>query len=137
MKNVIFSVGLIALQCIAAHSEAACLQYNQDGIKLIGRIELRTFFGPPNYGENPDTDSRETQALLVLDKPVCVQADTKTFEDAENDQTEVTLVPVGKVAFSQFDKRHVEVVGSLFHAISGHHHTPVLISVTLPPKLVE
>jgi len=136
MKHSILSISILFLASIA-YAEPDCLRYNQDGIILTGRMVLQTFFGPPNYGENPETDSKETQALLKLDKPICVSKDRKNYEEAESSQTEVTLVPIGKINFNQYAEKHIRVSGSLFHSFTGHHHTSVLISVTEQPSVVE
>lgn len=89
---------LIALSTHLINAEAQCLKYNEDGVVLTGKVVLQTFFGPPNYGEDPTTDSKEKQAILKLDQPICVSADPKNNEDAEAGQTEVTLVPMQKSA---------------------------------------
>jgi hypothetical protein len=39
---------------------------------LAGQMETKSFYGPPNYGENPATDSIETFRLIRLDKPALV-----------------------------------------------------------------
>ena len=71
-----------------------CMHYAGEPVSLAGKVVLRTFFGPPNYGENPDTDSRETQAILILPRPICVDANAADNDAAENGQSEVTLVSV-------------------------------------------
>lgn len=63
-----------------------CLHYSGDTVTLVGNVKLQTFYGPPNYGENPDTDSRETQAILLLAKPICVDANPSASEEAEQNQ---------------------------------------------------
>lgn len=108
---------------------ASCLHYSGDVVTLTGKVKLRTFFGPPNYGETPDTDSRETQAILLLGKPICVEANSKDNENAEQDQREVTLVPLGKENLKDYEGMQIMVQGTLYHAFNGHHHTPVLIEI--------
>ncbi|ATG89166.1 DUF4431 domain-containing protein [Methylomonas koyamae] len=108
---------------------ASCLHYSGDPITLTGKVKLQTFFGPPNYGENPDTDSRETQAILLLEKPICVEANPKDYEEAEQNQREITLVPQGKENLKVYEGKQIMVQGTLYHAFTGHHHTPVLIEI--------
>ena len=74
---------------------ASCLHYGGSLVTLSGKVQLQTFFGPPNYGENPATDSREIQAILLLEKPICVEANPKDYDEAEQNQGVVTLVPLG------------------------------------------
>ena len=75
---------------------ASCLHYGGSPVILNGKVKLQTFLEPPNYDENPGTDSRETQAILLLDNPVCVEENPRDYEKAEQNQREITLVPFGK-----------------------------------------
>lgn len=90
---------------------------------------LRTFFGPPGYGENPKTDSRETQGVLLLERSICIDQNTDDFDPAETNQSEVTLVPINSVNLSSYVGKSVRVSGTLFHANTGHHHTAVLMEL--------
>jgi hypothetical protein len=103
---------------------------------LTGKVIERTFYGPPNYGENPKSDSKERQALLVLDHPICVRRDPSIeMSQKEQNQELITLVPIGPIDLRPFLGKHVRVSGKLFRAITGHHHTPVLISLSSAPVL--
>lgn len=117
--------------CAASQPWAApqCLHYAGDAVALAGKVTLETFYGPPNYGENPETDSREAQTILVLAKPICVSANPSTNDEAETNQLRVTLVPPAGVNLGSYKGRSVMAEGTLFHAITGHHHTPVLMQV--------
>ncbi len=108
---------------------ASCLHYGGSPVTLSGKVKLQTFFGPPNYGENPDTDSRETQAILALAKPICVEENPVEYEEAEQNQLEVTLVPLKKENLKSYEGKQIVVQGTLYHAHTGHHHTPVLIEI--------
>jgi hypothetical protein len=110
-------------------ASATCLHYLGAPVTLIGTVTLRTFYGPPNYGENPSTDARETQAILLLDKPICVEANPSDSDDAETGQLQVTVVPLAGTDLRRFEGAKVEVSGVLFHANTGHHHTAVLIDL--------
>ncbi|MBI5918371.1 MAG: DUF4431 domain-containing protein [Nitrosomonadales bacterium] len=106
-----------------------CLHYSGSPVTLTGKVKLQTFFGPPNYGENPDTDSRETQAILLLAKPICMEANPAEYEEAEQNQLEVTLVPLKKENLKSHEGKQIAVQGTLYHAHTGHHHTQVLIEI--------
>lgn len=111
-----------------AFAGSKCFEYGPE-VRLQGHVVLRTFYGPPGYGENPKTDSRETQAILKLDRPICTEANPREYEDAEENQKEVTLIPPSGMGFSKLVGRSVSVNGTLFHSHTGHHHTAVLIDV--------
>ncbi|MGY4516710.1 DUF4431 domain-containing protein [Lysobacter sp. HA18] len=123
---------LLALSPVAARAE--CLRYEPSVVALSGTLSTRTFYGPPNYGEDPLTDSRERQVLLRLDAPMCTTTSPDGDDVAEKGQREVTLT------FADLDLRpyigkHVRIEGTLFHAITAHHHTSVLIDINALPTL--
>ncbi len=126
-----FTAALLCFFAFNGNAFSACKTYDTEGITLKGKVELKTFFGPPNYGENPETDAKEVQALLKLDMPLCTIESVD--EQAEKNQNLVTLIPLGNFSLKKFSGQHVSVTGSLIHSISGHHHTPVLIDLKFPP----
>src|ERR1700724_3559638 len=72
IRSRMFSVTPLAVTIVMAPTAATAapfLHYMGKPVSLTGNVESRTSFGPPNYGENPDTDSRETQAILIMRKP--------------------------------------------------------------------
>jgi hypothetical protein len=108
------------------------LHYEPEKITLKGRVVSRTFYGPPNYGENPKTDSRESQYILILDSTVDVVAGSDPTDQTERGVKRATLV-VNDFAANPVRPllgRRVLIEGTLFHAITGHHHTRVLITVS-------
>jgi hypothetical protein len=77
-------------------------------------------------------DKPETYWILHLDAPVCVAASADN--DAESSVTDLQLI-LSTEEYARFRKFvrqdiRVEVRGKLSHAITGHHHTPVLLEVT-------
>jgi hypothetical protein len=120
LRRVVAAFALAATGAVRAE----CLGFDEP-VTLEGTIVYETFFGPPDYGEDPQTDALETQAILKLWTPVCsVAADT---HPGVADQREVTLVPGSGVHFA--NGQRVRVRGGLFVAHTGHHHTPLLLSV--------
>jgi hypothetical protein len=102
---------------------------------LAGTIASREYYGPPGYGETPAIDRRERQAVLLLDQPTCVDRSADGNDGPETGQKVVTLVPLKRdVRLAMHLNQHVKVRGKLFHAISGHHHTPLLIQLRHEPQ---
>jgi hypothetical protein len=102
-------------------------------VTLTGKVVSRRFYGPPNYGENPKTDSRESQYILLLDSAIDVIASKDDpMNETEHGVKKVTLVVFDFKAHpvEPLLGRRVEVEGTLFHAHTGHHHTKVLIEVS-------
>lgn len=121
------AVLLACLLSVSAGAVAApCHSYDRPAT-MTGKVVIKTFFGPPNFGENPKTDSRVTQGLLIPAKPICVNADDEY--DLEENQTEVTLVPPRGVKLKTLAGKQVTVEGTLFHADNGHHNTTILMMV--------
>lgn len=109
------------------------LKYDPATVTLAGTVSIREAFGPPGYGENPRSDRKERYFLLTLDAPVSVEGSPHDVANARS-ETGVTAV---QMVFSdtcpfkrKWRNKHVWVSGRLFHAITGHHRTPVLIQVT-------
>ena len=123
---------LLSSACCAA---STCVKYEDPTVSLKGKVIVRTFFGPPGYGENPKADSKEQQALLVLDHAICV--DASRDEEGATNEIEITLVPIGNFGLSTFVGKRVTVKGSLFHANTAHHHTKVLMQLEQPSAVTE
>lgn len=98
-----------------------------------GKLIRRMYYGPPNYGENPDTDSKQYPFILQLDKPIDVIAeDDDEFNSDIFEVTEIQVVPMNKEQtelLDQYINKRVLIQGTLFEAIFGGHHTEVLIEL--------
>lgn len=107
------------------------LSYEPAVVELKGRLSVKTFYGPPNYGENPDTDSKEALPILILSKPVSVRGnpDPNSAFDTQSVEGVRKIELVLTKPFKQFIGKTVIVKGTLFHAFTGHHHTDVLMQV--------
>jgi hypothetical protein len=107
------------------------LSYQPVAVELKGTLTIKTYYGPPNYGENPDTDAKEILPVLILEAPVNVRgnADPNAGFDRKsvNDVREIQLVLT--TPHREFIGKTVLVKGTLFHAFTGHHHTDVLMDV--------
>ena len=124
-----FFILAISLAASLPTVAASCLHYSGSSVTLAGKVKLQKFFGPPNFGENPDTDSHEVQAILLLAKPICVDENPKDYEKAEQNQMQVTLVPLHHENLRNYEGKQIIVQGTLYHAHTGHHHTPVLMEI--------
>jgi hypothetical protein len=150
---------VIAGLCVSGSAIAAkqiapgpCLHYQHEALSrsdgrthipqevaLSGELIRRTYWGPPNYGEHPATDSLEDAWLVVLDTPVCVEAHSGELDENSTSELNVIVVQLvvldpgpGNKSLKEVDRlvgRHVAVTGFLDHALTGHHRTPVLLMV--------
>ena len=107
---------------------STCLQVEPARVTVEGILHRETFAGRPNYESTAEGDEPETYFLLKLPTPKCLEGTQVKAEDLQ-------LVFMGK-ANQQYKKlapavgKNVSCSGSLFEAISGHHHTPVLLQVS-------
>ena len=124
-------IGLLCAASATIQAQRKQLHYEPEKVSITGTIVSRTFFGPPNYGENPKTDSKESQYILVLDTPIDVVGDNK-YNEAERGVKQITLVvhDFKATPVRPWLGKRVTIEGTLFHAITGHHHTKVLIEVS-------
>jgi Domain of unknown function (DUF4431) len=123
---------------------APCLRYEPDTVALTGTLSRRTEPGPLNYESVPAGDEPETYFYLDLARPVCTigAADSESANGAATGVRQVQLVlkQAGYDRLRPYLRRHQVVMlrGTLFAAITGHHHAPLLLTVTgfsaLPAK---
>jgi hypothetical protein len=127
----IFALLLLLLPTLNAAAQD-CLSYEPAAVRLTGTIVRKTFPGPPNYESVAKGDQPETYLILHLSGPVCTTAGGDN--DAEVGVTDMQLILTGK-QYARYGKlvgrrAPVTLTGKLSHAITGHHHTPVLMEVT-------
>lgn len=118
----------------AVDPSAPCRDFDDPSVRLSGTVFSRIYFGPPGYGETPVQDARERATLLLLDAPICVRASPHPEADDNSFEGNVLVIQLAAVhvapeLLEKAQGRRVVVRGSLFHALTGHHRTPVLMDV--------
>ncbi|HEY4051817.1 MAG TPA: DUF4431 domain-containing protein [Acidobacteriaceae bacterium] len=107
----------------------SCLSYEPAVVRLGGILKHETVPGPPNYEDVRKGDRPETYWFVELSRPICVGEDKAEpdVNPAKNKITRVQLVldPEAYTAYAGLMGRRVMATGTLFAAITGHHHTPV------------
>ena len=115
----------------AVAQERRWLSYEPEAVELRGRLILQWKYGPPNYGEDPKTDSKGRVPILVLTAPVNVRG--KPGDEINNESVRgirrIQLVS-DPARYRHLIGKDVVVTGTLFHAHTGHHYTDVLITVS-------
>jgi hypothetical protein len=107
-----------------------CLRWEPTITTLTGTLVTRTYPGPPNYDSLERGDLPQRTFLLVLDRTVCVHADSTNQQASEIRVVQlVTLDSYFVPILEHLLNRSVRVIGTLFPAHTAHHHTPVLITV--------
>ncbi len=124
---------LLILSIIEVHfAYAACMNIPDITGPLVsatmsGYVMTERDWGPPNYGENPKTDSQHTSILLKLDYPIpfCDPSDAAYYKTQTLDC--IQLVDNGPVSVNEYLWKHITANGTLFPAHTGWHVTPVLL----------
>lgn len=125
---------LLPVACVAQLEPVGCRSYSPTQITLKGTLSRKTSAGPPNYQDIRKGDKAETYWLLNLDSPICVNRDDSEpdLNPAQKAVRKVQLVLQAEDydRFKPLMGRRVVATGSLFGMHTGHHHTPVLLTVT-------
>ncbi len=66
-RSVLILVLLLAAQSVIAKDT---YKFEPAVVELTGKLVEKVFYGPPGYGEDPKSDSKEHAAILLLSKPI-------------------------------------------------------------------
>ena len=108
-------------------SRVACLSYEPSVVELSGTVVQKTF--------TDATDRPETEWLLNLPQPICVNEDSKEpdLNYAQKGVRAIQLVFLDHKLYAKYKSllgKKVIATGTLFAGITAHHHTPVLLTVS-------
>ena len=126
---IVIAVGPLHFKASNA-ADSKCLEYGPAIVTLTGTIMSQMQYGPPNYGEDPAHDAKEAYWYLQLDDPICVNGKKDNSEEMEGEKNVRKVQIVYLNGYPQGDNwinHRASITGTLFHAVTGHHHTNVLI----------
>ncbi len=114
-------------------TQSQCLSYEPAVVTLGGTLVRKTFSGPPNYESVKKGDSSETSWFLDLPESVCVN-ESETEPDLNPKlsgihEIQLVLQPEQYQRHKGMIGRRGLATGTLFGEHTGHHHTPVLLTV--------
>ena len=107
--------------------------YKYKNTEIKGILYRQTFPGAPNYESVASGDMAETYFLLKLPHAKCV-ADVKggkQLQENFDSVTDIQLVLTGQSTYNSLRLsigKPITCTGNLFSAVTGHHHTKVLLS---------
>lgn len=122
---------LLLIFSVSAHS-ADCVSYGGE-ITLTGKLSRRTFPEQPNYESIEKGDAAATYFFVSPLQPICVAEgrNSEGLEPPEPTVEEIQLVFLAaKRSYRQLRRylgKDVVCLGSIYHAHTGHHHSPVLL----------
>jgi hypothetical protein len=122
---------LVFMPTVYASAQQNCFSYETDGVRLTGTLSKKTFPGPPNYESIRKGDQPETYWILHLTRPICVAAGADDAAESGVKDVQLILTQKQYALYKGFvgPRVRVTLMGKLSHAITGHHHTPVLMEV--------
>jgi len=125
-KSFVFLFSIISslVSTVYGQSEYRILDY--ENIEIKGEIIIKTFYGPPNYGENPEIDRKEDYYFLMLNEPIEIMSDDYTGSIYE---LQVVFRNNNQVGLIIFEGRDYIIRGQLFPKQSGHHHSDIYVYV--------
>jgi hypothetical protein len=131
IKRFILMPCLLILAANVVQAEQACLKYGPEVVTLRGKVKRVVFPGRPNYESIKDGDEPERYWVLFLPTAVCVRGDEKDDPNAETEKgvKEMQLMLESYDTYRHLLGKTVSVSGTLMRAITGHHHTAVLLQV--------
>jgi hypothetical protein len=115
----------------ATNLAAQGLRYEPTVVQLSGTLVIEDHYGPPNFGEEPGTDSKERALILKLDAPIDVVGDPTgtTNRSSFGDVRRIQLVGLQARKLTERVGQHATVQGTLFEKLSAGHLTDVLLDV--------
>jgi len=136
MKLLLRLLPLVFLPTVIGGAQHRTLAYEPATVELRGTLALEQKYGPPNYGENPESDEKVRVPILVLSEPVDVQGDPRSDLNGEavRDVRKVQLVFKSR-SYQRLVDKNVVATGTLFHAHTGHHYPDVLMNVSTIARL--
>ena len=124
---------LFGIACFGQAAPGDCLSYEPTVVNLRGTLIRSTLPGPANYQDVRRGDTAETSWFLELDSSICVNVDNSQpdLNPSQADIRKVQLVLQASMykRYRALLGRKVVARGTLFGAHTGHHHTPVLLTV--------
>ena len=110
-----------------------CFRFEPAVSTISGTLVRKTFPGPPNYEDIKTGDRPETGWYVSLARPVCVTGTPGDEIDGQDeggvDLVQLVLTHDEYKTHSGLVGKKVTVTGTFFRWHTGHHHTPVLLTV--------
>jgi hypothetical protein len=136
LSSVVLVAGLVVPAGVAS-AISPCLRYEPDTVAVTGTLARKTFPGRPNYESVAAGDEPETGFYLELAAPICTVASPDSSADNNGALQGVRLVQLvldsaGYARLRPSVGRSITLRGTLFAALTGHHHAPLLLRVTSP-----
>ena len=127
MKKLVLS---ILLYIVTSEVLAVCLKEG-DEVTLSGMMKSQLFYGPPNYGENKESDQKLNYWILYPDKPIKCVEDADDSDKDWNESIQLIIMRDDYKTKAHLLNHKVVLKGNILIAFSGYHVTRILLDNTL------
>ena len=120
---------MLAYTTVNGALPSTVVYYEPSVVQLTGTLRECVCPGPPEYENIEMGDAPEHVFVLTLDHPVHVRELTPKedfLDEPEDNVTEIQVAASSSEAQLILGK-HVKISGILFHAITAHHRTEVIM----------
>ncbi|MGP1576696.1 MAG: hypothetical protein ACTTH7_04280 [Treponema sp.] len=92
-------------------------------VTLAGTVAIMQYYGPPNYGETPETDTIESHPVLTLQNPLTI-----TIAGQKLCIRSLQIICNQRLLRYPFiaGKNYI-IEGNVFLAQTGHHYTEAVL----------
>ncbi|SDH10202.1 DUF4431 domain-containing protein [Pseudomonas abietaniphila] len=121
---------VVCLSPFSVAQAATCNQYEPADATLSGTLTRQVFPGPPGFEDVVTGDEPQVGFYLSLAEPLCMKGNENEADiDVEDNETLVQLVlqPTDYDNLRPYLDQPVVLKGTLFGAVTGFHHTQVLM----------
>jgi hypothetical protein len=125
---------LLALYPLACHAESCAngVLANGETVELSGVLHHQVHWGPPNFGDEPETDSTFIAWIISLSKPLVIQERSQVIEPSVSEITLFSFSQTGTGAFDtkrlqSLDGKLIVATGKLWPATDPTDVTPVIL----------
>jgi hypothetical protein len=112
---------ILSLLCAAV----AFAQAGEKQVRLSGVLSQKVFPGPPNYESVGKGDAAEKAWILTVARDTKQEEFQLVVSDSSKAKVAALRRSIGK---------KITIVGSMWEAQTGHHHTPFLVTVSAIEK---
>lgn len=118
--------------CVAASCTEG-VRPNGEVIEFSGILHSDEQWGPPNFGENPETDSKFTAWIISVNPPIPIKGGVRFGEETWNTATKIQIsigtMGLDRKFLAPLDGKMVVATGNLWDATAPADVTPVVLSL--------
>lgn len=131
VKLIVLSL-IISFYTSLAFAANPVLHYAPEVVTLTGIMKIKTFPGAPDYESVEAGDDLERCPYLLLSHPIDVITSPEDEDHDAETEKNLKIIQIATGDDSNWNDKYIGkqvlVTGTLFHYLTAHHRTRVLIS---------